>query len=110
MKITEKNGYKISSLTLGTVQLGIPYGINNTSGMPDYELSKSILDTARSLGITSFDTAKGYGVSEQVLGRYFGECDCEKTLVTKIAFNGEPVAKVKDKVRADILDSIESWG
>jgi aryl-alcohol dehydrogenase-like predicted oxidoreductase len=110
MKVTEKNGYKISSLTLGTVQLGIPYGINNTSGMPDYELSRSILDTARSLGITSFDTAKGYGVSESVLGRYFGECGADKTIITKIAFNGQPSCEVKDKVRRDIKDSMEKLG
>ena len=110
MRIIEKNGYKISALTLGTVQLGIPYGINNTSGMPDYELSKSILDTARGLGITSFDTAKGYGVSEQVLGRYFGECGAEKTLITKIAFNGQPASEIGDIVRKDIKDSMEKLG
>ena len=110
MKITEKNGYKISSLTLGTVQLGIPYGINNTTGMPDYSLSKSILDTAIDLGITSFDTAKGYGVSEQVLGRYFGDCGKKKTLITKIAFNGQPASQIKDVVRRDINDSLEKLG
>ena len=110
MKVTEKNGYKISSLTLGTVQLGIPYGINNTSGLPDYELSRSILDTARDLGITSFDTAKGYGVSESVLGRYFGDSGAEKTIITKIAFNGQPVSEIKDIVRRDIKDSMEKLG
>lgn len=110
MKITDKNGYKISALTLGTVQLGIPYGINNTTGMPDYNASKRILDTAVSLGITSYDTAKGYGVSEQVLGKYFRENGSNKTLITKISFSGEPHSEIKNKVRRDILDSIEKLG
>ena len=60
MNYTEKNGYKISKLTLGTVQLGIEYGINNTSGMPDYKKSAGILQTAVDSGVISFDTAKGF--------------------------------------------------
>ena len=46
MKQALQNGYRISQLTLGTVQLGIPYGINNTHGMPSYEEAAQILQTA----------------------------------------------------------------
>ena len=40
---------------------------------PTYEESASILNTATDEGICSFDTARAYGESEAVLGRYFKE-------------------------------------
>ena len=107
LRIIEKNGYKISELTLGTVQLGIPYGINNISGMPDFEQSSKILQTAVDSGIVSFDTAKGYGKSEEVLGRYFSKNKCEKTLITKVEFENESKSEIKDSLFAKVKDSIE---
>ena len=62
MKHIIKNGYKISELTLGTVQLGLAYGVNNDKGMPSFEESSEILDTALSSGIISFDTLKGFRI------------------------------------------------
>ena len=35
MNYTKVNGLNISKLTLGTVQLGMEYGIANKSGKPD---------------------------------------------------------------------------
>ncbi len=110
MKITEKNGYKISELTLGTVQLGIPYGINNTNGLPSYEESAEILQTAIQGGIVSFDTAKGYGKSEEVLGRFFAENEAEKTLITKVEFEKETHAEVKDSLFSKVKDSMKVMG
>lgn len=58
-------------LVLGTVQLGLPYGISNTSGKPDFNRAFDIVKTAVEQGVTSFDTAQSYGDSEEVLGRVF---------------------------------------
>ncbi|NOU96174.1 hypothetical protein GC093_23530 [Paenibacillus sp. LMG 31456] len=66
-----KSDVYFSPITLGTVQLGLPYGIANSSGQPDMESSRLILDAAIAGGITSFDTAPSYGSSELVLGHYF---------------------------------------
>lgn len=110
MKITEKNGYKISALTLGTAQLGLAYGVNNDKGMPTFEESSELLTTALDLGITSFDTARGYGESEAVLGRYFSKTNREKTLITKVIFNGEPKAKIKDELFRQAKDSAKKLG
>lgn len=60
----------ISPMTLGTVQLGMNYGIANTDGKPSEEKSFSILRSALSGGVTSLDTARAYGDSEQVIGRF----------------------------------------
>ena len=110
MKITEKNGYKISALTLGTAQLGLAYGVNNSRGMPSYEESAELLTEALSLGIVSFDTARAYGTSEAVLGRYFRENKCEKTLITKALFKEETVAEVRDSLLWQTEDSIKTLG
>lgn len=71
MEYVEARGLRLSRLTLGTVQLGMDYGIANTAGKPDFERSAALLDAAAAGGINSFDTAAAYGDSEAVLGRYF---------------------------------------
>ena len=110
MRITEKNGYKISEFTLGTVQLGMPYGINNQSGMPSYEQAAEILQIAIDGGIVSFDTAKGYGKSEEVLGRFFSENSAEKTLITKVEFDKETPLEIKTSLFAKVKDSVKVMG
>ncbi len=62
---------EISDITLGTVQLGLEYGIANKTGKPSLENAFKILDAAMKGGITSFDTSAEYGSSEEVLGSYF---------------------------------------
>jgi len=98
MNYTENNGYKISEMTLGTVQLGRAYGINNSKGMPTFEESSTILNTALDLGINTFDTANNYGESESVLGRFFEENKSEKTIITKIGFENEKEDEVYESV------------
>ena len=58
---------KISKITLGTVQLGMNYGINNADGKPSEELASQVLGTAIAGGITSFDTSSDYGTREKKL-------------------------------------------
>ena len=68
MKYNETKGVSISELSLGTVQLGVSYGINNQSGKPDRTQAFGILDTALTNGISALDTAAAYGDSEQSSG------------------------------------------
>lgn len=58
----------MNNLILGTVQLGIPYGIANTVGQPNQAEANAIVGSAYNGGITFFDTAQAYGQSESVLG------------------------------------------
>ena len=60
----------IDKLILGTVQLGIPYGINNTIGKPDLSQVKAILNLAKEKGIQTLDTAKAYGNASELIGNY----------------------------------------
>lgn len=57
-------------ITLGTVQLGLPYGINNRHGKPILEEAFNILDIAAREGITLIDSAEGYGDAINVIGGY----------------------------------------
>lgn len=58
----------VPKLILGTVQLGMAYGIANTSGQPDRDAARQIVKTALDHNIRHFDTAQAYGQSESVLG------------------------------------------
>ena len=71
MKYNKTGDFNISKFTLGTVQLGMNYGIANKTGKPDKEKSFKILKAAVAGGINSFDTAREYGDSEEVLGDFF---------------------------------------
>jgi len=97
----------LSKMTLGTVQLGLNYGINNNEGKPSLEKAFKILDTAFLNGITTFDTASGYGDSEKVIGKYFNYNSMAKlntNIVTKFK-----IGKVsKNKVEKTIIQSVEN--
>lgn len=57
-----------TSLVLGTVQLGLPYGVANRTGQPDQDVATEIVRVAWQGGIREFDTAQAYSASESVLG------------------------------------------
>ncbi len=56
-------------LCLGTVQLGLRYGIQGNQ-KPDYQKAIKILYSAYYNGITTFDTAAIYGNAELILGNF----------------------------------------
>ncbi|ODS81369.1 MAG: hypothetical protein ABS46_11685 [Cytophagaceae bacterium SCN 52-12] len=91
MKYTPFHQYRISQLALGTIQLGMRYGIANTTGAPAKEEAFSILDLARQSGINTFDTARTYGRAEKVLGDYFARNPSDEDLViSKFKYDWTP--------------------
>ena len=84
-----------SRLVLGTAQLGMTYGIANKSGRPNLDLTKQIVKTAWENGIREYDTAQGYGESENVLGnalRSLGICS-KISVITKLDRNLDHLGK-----------------
>lgn len=57
-------------IMLGTVQLGLSYGINNLTGKPSEAEAFKILDYAFENNIRLLDTADGYGEALHVIGNY----------------------------------------
>lgn len=60
----------MAKLCLGTVQLGMDYGVQGGS-KPSREKAEAVLDFAIQNGVDALDTAAAYGDAEQVLGNYF---------------------------------------
>ena len=63
-----KTGLNVSKIGLGTVEIGIPYGIGPVS-LPSEQEAITILKTAVEMGITYIDTARGYGLAEERIGK-----------------------------------------
>lgn len=112
MKYIQIGSKKLSALSLGTVQLGMNYGIANTSGKPDESESFEMLRSALDGGISSIDTARVYGNSEEVIGnflrKYDGEVPFITTKVPKI--EGESAAEVEKFVLSSVETSLETLG
>ena len=84
-------------IALGTVQLGLDYGINE-AGKVQIEEVRKILSYARGHQIDTLDTAIAYGDSERVLGEA-GVSGCK--IVTKL-----PVIPKKCK-NIEEIDEVE---
>jgi len=86
METIRWRNFELSRMMLGTVQLGMQYGIANRRGQPDYPQALEMVRTALEGGVNSFDTAASYGVSEQVLGRAISDLGASErvVVVTKI--------------------------
>jgi aryl-alcohol dehydrogenase-like predicted oxidoreductase len=66
-----RTGLQVSALALGTVELGLDYGIAAPGdfGRPDEAEAIRLVHAAIDAGITLIDTARAYGTSEEVLGK-----------------------------------------
>ena len=87
MKTVNVKGVNLSVLSLGTVQLGLNYGISNADGKPSQQTANAILDCAMARGINTLDTAGAYGDSEVVIGSWLRTVERSKRpfIVTKAA-------------------------
>ena len=102
----------ISPMTLGTVQLGMNYGIANSAGKPSEEKSFSILQTALEGGITALDTARAYGDSELVIGRFLKQWQGEQpAIITKVpTMQGATPKELEKFVTESVEQSLERLG
>lgn len=81
-----KTGLQVSAITLGTVSLGVEYGIEAPGefGRPAEADSIRLLQQAADAGINLFDTAPAYGESERLLGQALGRRD-DCIIATKVS-------------------------
>lgn len=73
MEYTKFHDFSISKLSLGTVALGIDYGIFQHQVKPKSQESFEILSKALKYGINTFDTARTYGEAESLIGKHFSK-------------------------------------
>jgi spore coat polysaccharide biosynthesis protein SpsF len=93
--VVSKSGAARPHLVLGTVQLGLPYGIANTTGMPSDTAASGLVAAAVAAGIRDVDTARAYGVAEERVGAALAGVD-GVTIVTKLA----PLAEAGSREQA----------
>ena len=100
---------QISRLGLGTVALGMDYGIKSQDrfGRPAVGAAIKTIRAALNQGVTFFDTAPSYGRSEELLGLSLaGETNC--TVATKVSVErGLSYYAQKDIIQRSIEYSLE---
>ena len=84
------------NMILGTVQFGLPYGINNEAGKPDQEQVEEILAEAYRSGIRTLDTSNVYGDAENVIGNFHKKNNFCFQVNTKFVY--QPGITIKDKL------------
>lgn len=91
-------------LVLGTVQLGMEYGVANRTGKPAIPQAIAMVEAAWEQGVRCFDTAQAYGESEKILGLAFKELKIEGAarVVSKLSLSSQP------QPEAAILQSVRS--
>ena len=95
----------INKLVLGTVQLGLNYGINNSSGQPSENESLEILKFANANGINFLDTAEAYNASQEIIGKFHSSATNRFQIITK--FSEESLKKSSD-IREVIYSDFET--
>jgi len=97
-----------SSMILGTVQLGMPYGMTKDQGlMPDTE-AQEILRSAIELGCGGLDTARAYGESEARIGHLSKSQSINIPVITKLAPLDNAAGPAE--AEASILTSMDALG
>jgi len=106
-----RTGLEVSEVSLGTVEIGIDYGLDSrgTASRPPESEAALLLHRALDLGINLIDTARAYGESEAIIGRTLNGRRREFVLCTKVAsFHGQNLQPkaLREKVTASIQESL----
>lgn len=108
MKYVQAKGLDLSAFALGTVQLGIEYGLGEHSAKPTEEAAFAILDKAVDLGVNTLDTANNYGESEAVIGRWLTKRRAEGKKLPYIVTKVGPLNHGSyDALRDDVMYQLE---
>lgn len=99
-------GLKISRIGLGTVEIGLAYGLGN-EGLPSEQDAITLLKTVVEMGVTYIDTARGYGLSEERIGKSEIGKNSDIVIGTKFGqfIKNEPDlrgAELEKRIREDI--------
>lgn len=99
---------KVSEIGLGTVELGLEYGIadGKTVHLPTREAAARVLNEALDSGVNFVDTARAYGVSEDVIGWGLKSRRKEYILASKLGAPADLNAGSAE-LRAHVTSSVE---
>lgn len=95
-----RTGLQVSEISLGTVELGMAYGIG--AAKPSENEASALLHRALDLGINLLDTARAYGDAEAVIGRNLAHRRNEYVLLSKVSAGGRQ--SVQSMVEQSLLE------
>ena len=106
-----RTGLQVSEIGLGTVELGLDYGVpvDGEHLRPPEERAAHLLNRALDLGVNFIDTARAYGASEEVIGRTLKGRREEYILASKLApirEEGQSDRELREQVQASIAESL----
>ncbi len=104
-----RTGLRVSALAMGTVELGLDYGIPvpNHYGRPSAPEATRLVHAAMEAGINFLDTARAYGQSEAVLGQALWGKREEVVLATKVQTQrADGSTPSGEALRRALLDSL----
>ena len=113
MKHTSIRGCDFSVLSLGTVQLGMPYGLNKAAGKPDQLCANQVLNQALNSGVNWIDTAAAYGDAETVLGHWLSNIEAyrQPNIATKVnALDHSSLSALRFSLRLQLEDCKKRLG
>jgi len=106
-----RTGLQVSEIGLGTVELGLDYGVPVAGEhlRPPEEHAARLLNRALDLGVNFIDTARAYGTSEEIIGRALKGRRNEYILASKLARirdEGQSAGELAEQVKASIAESL----
>jgi aryl-alcohol dehydrogenase-like predicted oxidoreductase len=106
-----RTGLRVSAIGLGTVELGLDYGVPVAGEhlRPPEEDAARLLNRALDLGVNFIDTARAYGASEEIIGRALKGRRNEYILATKLApirDEGQSDQELGEEVKASVAQSL----
>jgi len=106
-----RTGLRVSALALGTVELGVDYGIAAPGqfGRPAETDAIRLVHAALDAGLNLIDTARDYGASETVLGHALRDRRGQVVLATKVnPLNADGSTPRGTALRDRMLDTLET--
>ena len=108
-----RTNLQVSEISLGTVELGMDYGIpvRGEHLQPSEVDAARLLNRALDLGVNLIDTAQAYGESEAIIGRALKSRRAEYILATKISglnWEGYTGRELRKRVESSITESLQA--
>lgn len=98
-----------NKIILGTVQFGIPYGVNNSQGMPGRQQALDMLAFAADNGVSMLDTAEAYGEAEAVIAEYHRQAGDRFSIISKFKGQAQLEAYTRSKIALLGVDQLYSY-
>jgi aryl-alcohol dehydrogenase-like predicted oxidoreductase len=101
----------VSEISLGTVEIGLDYGIgpDGEARRPPESEAARLLHRALDLGVNFIDTARAYGESEAIIGRALNGRRKDFVLCSKaLSYADQPYDALREKVTASVEASLRA--